>query len=142
MFLDDKGQASAEILLVSLIAVIIIGGFASTISSSQDKTQTGNIGGARALGEKIASTVDTVYVNGNGYTIDLDLRSLNQALSTPTAPYSFTATLSNATGLVVTTGSTSVNLNVIPRKFNGTTTLNNNGYYHITNVNNTIQITT
>lgn len=142
MFLDDKGQASAEILLVTLIAVIIIGGFVSTISSSQDKAQTGDIGGARALGEKIASTVDTVYINGNGYTIDLDLRTLNQALSTPTDTYSFTATLSNATGLVVTTGTSSVTLNVIPRKFNGTTTLNNNGYYHVKNVNGTIQITT
>lgn len=142
MFSDDKGQASAEILFVTLIAVIIIGGFISTISSSQDKTQTGDIGGARALGEKIASTVDTVYVNGNGYTIDLDLRTLNQALSTPTDPYNFTATLSNANGLVVNSGSSTVTLNVIPKKFNGTLVLNNNGYYHITNVNGTIQITT
>lgn len=144
MFQDDKGQFSAEFILISLVALIIMGGFISLIGSTMDKTQTADNGGARIMGEKIAETINTAYVNGNGYTIDMDLRTMNTELSSTSQPFSFTATISNSTGLGVVTvvnGAASSSVNLIPKKFNGTSSLNNNNLYHVKNVNGTIQIT-
>ncbi len=144
MLQDDKGQFSAEFILISLVALIIMGGFISLIGSTMDKTQTADNGGARIMGEKIAETINTAYVGGDGYSIDMDLRTMNTELSSSSLPFSFTATLSNSTGLGVVTvssGATSSSVNLIPKKFNGTTTnLNNNNLYHVKNVNGTIQI--
>jgi len=145
MFQDDKGQFSAEFILISLVALIIMGGLISLIGSTMDKTQTADNGGARIMGEKIAETINTAYVSGNGYSIDMDLRTINTELSSTSQPFSFTASISNSTGLGVVTvvnGAASSSVNLIPKKFNGTTTnLNNNNLYHVKNVNGTIQIT-
>jgi hypothetical protein len=144
MFSDDKGQASAEFILITIIVIIVIGGLLNVISSNQDKTLTGDVGGARVMGEKIAETVNTVYINGNGYSIDLDLRTLNQTLSSTMAPFTMNATISNTGGIgvvSVATAGNNVNVNLIPKKFTGVTTLNNHNLYHIKNVGNgTIQI--
>ena len=143
MFSDDKGQASAEFILITIIVIILIGGLLSVISSNQDKTLTGDVGGARVMGEKIAETVNTVYINGNGYSIDLDLRTLNQTLSSAGAPFTMTAIISNSGGpgvVTVSTAGNNVNVNLIPKRFNGTLTLNNHSLYHVRNVNGTIQI--
>ena len=146
MFLDNKGQASAEFIFITLIVIVIIGGLVSVVGSNQDKTQIGDLGGANALGQKIAETVNTVYINGNGYSIDLDLRTLNQQMSTTGNPYSITAVISNAqvpSIVSVTTGGNTATVNLIPTNFTGTyNNMNNNHVYRITNINNgTIQIT-
>ena len=143
MNFDNKGQASAEFIFITLIVIIIIGGMVSLIGSTQDKTQSSNVGAARVMGEKIAETVNTVYINGNGYNIDLDLTTLNSAMSTGSNPFIYTATIINNTGLVtVNTGGGNVDIKIVPKKFSsGTITLNNNNVYHVTNVNGTIQIT-
>jgi uncharacterized protein (UPF0333 family) len=143
MFKENKGQGSAEFIFVTLIVIVVMGGVLSLIGGAQDKTQTGDVGGARVLGEKIAETINTVYINGNGYSIDLDLRTLNQTLTSTAIPFNFNATVSNTTtgGLVtVATGGKSVGINMIPKKFNGTLVLTNNNLYHVKNVNGTIQI--
>lgn len=143
MFTDDKGQFSAEFILISLIVLIIIGGLVSLIGSTMDKTQTADNGGARIMGEKIAETINTAYVSGDGYSIDLDLRTMNQELSSTGNPFSFSATITNTgTGYVVavTNSGASSSVNLIPKKFNGTNTLTNNNLYHVKNVNGTIQI--
>jgi len=143
MLSENKGQASAEFLLVTIIVIIIIGSLLNVISSNQDKTLTAHVGGARIMGEKIAETINTVYINGNGYSIDLDLRSLNQTLTSINTPFTITATITNTGGLGVVTVSTiatNININLIPKKFNGTLTLNNHNLYHIKNINGTIQI--
>jgi len=143
MFTDDKGQFSAEFILISLIVLIILGGLISLIGSTMDKTQTADNGGARIMGEKIAETINTAYVGGDGYSIDMDLRTMNQELSSTGSPFSFTATITNtSTGYVVavTNSGVSSSVNLIPKKFNGTATLTNNNLYHVKNVNGTIQI--
>ena len=143
MLSENKGQASAEFLLITIIIIIIIGSLLNVISSNQDKTLTGNVGGARIMGEKIAETINTVYINGNGYSIDLDLRSLNQTLTSINTPFTMTATITNTGGsgvVTVSTLATNININLIPKKFNGTLTLNNHNLYHIKNINGTIQI--
>ena len=60
-------------------------------------------------------------------------------------PFALTAVISNSTGsgiVTVTTGVSSVAVNLIPTKFNGSSynNLNNNNVYKVTNVNGTIQI--
>ncbi len=143
MFSDDKGQASAEFIFITLIALVIIGGLVTVIGSTQDKTQLGDVGGASALGQKIAETINTVYINGNGYSIRLDLTTLNGVMSTTGNPYNLTAVISNSTGtgiVSLTTGGSTASVNLIPKKFNGTLTLNNHQVYNVTNVNGTIQI--
>ena len=143
MFSDNKGQASAEFIFITLIVIVIIGGLVSVIGSNQDKTQIGDLGGANALGQKIAETINTVYINGNGYTIILNLTTLNQVMSSTGNPYNIKAVISNATGtgaIAVTTGGSTVNINLIPSKINGTLTLNNNNVYQVKNVNGTVQI--
>jgi len=143
MFSDDKGQASAEFIFITLIALVIIGGLVTIIGSTQDKTQLGDVGGASALGQKIAETVNTVYINGNGYSITMNLSTLNQVLSTTGNLYNITAVISNSSGagvVSVTTGGSTTSANLIPTKFNGTLTLNNKQVYTVTNVNGTIQV--
>jgi uncharacterized protein (UPF0333 family) len=71
MGLDNRGLASAELLFVMLIALIIMGGMVSLINSRMDNTQTGDLGVARIEGEKIASAINTAYKNGKGYSIDI-----------------------------------------------------------------------
>ena len=75
MDLDNRGFASAEFIFVTLIALIIMGGMVTLISSEMDKTQIGSLGQARILGEKIATTINTAYANGKGYSIDLSIPS-------------------------------------------------------------------
>ena len=77
MFLDNKGQASAEFIFITLIAVIVIGSLVSVIGSNQAKTQAGDVGAANIMGQKIAETVNTAYINGNGYSLTLNLSTLN-----------------------------------------------------------------
>jgi uncharacterized protein (UPF0333 family) len=129
MLFDNRGFASAEFIFVTLIALIIMGGMVSLISSEMDKTQTGDLGQARILGEKIATTINTVYANGNGYSIDLVI---------PTTPFSV-----NVIPGYVTVFNTSRNVNItiklIPQNIT-TSTLTSNSKYHVIN-NGTIQFT-
>ncbi len=144
MFLDNKGQASAEFIFITLIAVIVIGSLVSVIGSNQAKTQVGDLGAATVMGQKIAETVNTAYINGNGYSLTLNLSTLNSQMNSSYYPFGFTAVISNTNGtgvVTVTTGGSSVNANLIPSQFNGTLNLNNNHTYTVTNMGGTIQIT-
>jgi uncharacterized protein (UPF0333 family) len=143
MFLDNKGQASAEFIFITLIAVIVIGSLVSVIGSNQAKTQAGDVGGATVMGQKIAETVNTAYINGNGYSLTLDLTTLNSGMNSTANPFNFTAVISNSTGsgvVTVTTGVSTVAINLIPTNFTGTLNLTNNHVYTVTNVNGKIQI--
>ncbi len=143
MFSDEKGFATAEFVFVSLIVLIIMGGMISLIGSTQNKAQAGQLSAASILGQKIAETVNTVYINGNGYSITLDPTTINKEVSSTGNPFNFTATITNASGtsfLTYSTGSNSANITLIPTKFSGLSTITNTRTYQITNVNGTIQI--
>ncbi len=148
MLSDDRGQASAEFIFVTLIVLIIIGSLISVIGSNQAKTQAGDTGGARIMGEKIAETVNTVYINGPGYSVDMNLSTLNSMMNSTNYPFNFTATPGNATingtlmGIVtVNTGGTNIVVNTIPTRFSGSFPLTNSKVYHVTNVNSVITFT-
>ncbi len=143
MFSDEKGFATAEFVFVSLIVLIIMGGMISLIGSTQNKAQAGQLGAASILGQKIAETVNTVYIDGNGYSATLDPTTINKEVSSTNNPFNFTANISTASGtgvLTVTTGSNSATISLIPTKFSGITSITNNRTYQVTNVNGTIQI--
>ena len=89
MFLDNKGQASAEFIFITLIAVIVIGSLVSVIGSNQAKTQVGDLGAATVMGQKIAETVNTAYINGNGYSLTLNLSTLNSQMNSSILPIYF-----------------------------------------------------
>ena len=142
MFSDNKGQFSVEFIFITLIALIVIGSLVGLIGSNQAKTQTGDVGSATIMGQKIAETINTVYINGNGYSITMNLSTLNQGMNSTAYPFAFSATISNSTGTGIVTINTSpnVNVNLIPTKINGTSNLSNNGVYTVKNVNGTVQI--
>jgi len=74
IFSDENGIASAELLFVSLIFLILAGSLVSLIDSNMGRIQTGELAEVRMTGERIAGTINTVYTNGPGYSINLDLR--------------------------------------------------------------------
>jgi uncharacterized protein (UPF0333 family) len=71
MFLDEHGQASVEFLFVTIVVLILIGSFTSLIANEQNQTSTGNLAQAKMTGEMAAETINTVYTNGNGYSVNL-----------------------------------------------------------------------
>lgn len=73
MGLDNKGQASAELLFVTLVALIIFGTFVGLINTATNQTQIGSLGEARMQGEKIAEAINSVYSHGDGYAINITI---------------------------------------------------------------------
>ncbi|AUB56518.1 MAG: hypothetical protein KO318_00840 [Methanobacterium sp.] len=71
--LDKKGQASAELLFITFIFLIVIGGILTLINSEMNQTQTGELGKARALGEKMAGAINAVNVAGSGYSVNFTI---------------------------------------------------------------------
>jgi hypothetical protein len=99
------------------------------------------------MGQKIAETVNTAYINGPGYSLTLNLSTLNSTMNSTANPFAFTAVISNSSNstgsgvVTVTTGVSTVAINLIPTNFTGTLNLNNTQVYTVTNVGNgTIQI--
>lgn len=130
MYLDEKGQMSVDLIFATLVAVIIIGSFISFVSNESHQNQTGNVGQARMQGEKIAEAVNTAYINGPGYRVDLAI---------PPSP-ELMATVSNSThSVTVTCSGQSVTVNLIPASI-GDANLTSGSSYSITNNNGTIQI--
>ena len=73
MSLDSKGQASAELILATVVFMVIALSLIQLASSEMDKTSAGNLGQARMVGEAMAETINTVYINGPGYSINMTL---------------------------------------------------------------------
>ncbi|MDY9922365.1 hypothetical protein [Methanobacterium sp.] len=71
--LDKKGQVSAELLFVSLIALIIMASMLSLIGGELNQLETADMGKARTLGEKLAGAINAVYVGGSGYSANLTI---------------------------------------------------------------------
>lgn len=71
--LDKKGQASVELLFITLIFLIIMAGILTLISSEMNQTQTGELGKARVLGEKMAGAINAVNVAGSGYSANFTI---------------------------------------------------------------------
>jgi hypothetical protein len=102
MFLDENGQASVEFLFVTIIVLILIGSFSSIIANEQNQTSTGNLAQSRITGEMTAETINTVYTNGNGYSVNL------------TVPNNMTLNVYSGYVIVNLTTGQNINISFIP----------------------------
>ncbi|MCE5214742.1 MAG: hypothetical protein LLF83_08505 [Methanobacterium sp.] len=129
--LDERGQGSVEFIFVTLIVFMIIGGLVSIVSNETNQAQTGDVAQTRMTAEKMAEIINTVYINGVGYTISL------------TVPNDMIVYVNNPTIGYLTVYSITANKNItvklIPKNVQ-TTTLNTGNIYNVT-YNNTGNIT-
>lgn len=71
--MDDNGVLSIDLLLATFILIIAVGAMTTFISQSLDSTDNMELSNAKALGDTIARSINSVYSNGNGSYIILDL---------------------------------------------------------------------
>ena len=109
----------------------------SLVSNEMDKTQVGNIGQARMLGENVAEAINTVYANGPGYSIRLNIpNNLNVKIS-------INNSTDSAVVYILNNQNTTVNqmtIKLIPSNLQDKT-LYSGSNYTIKNVNGTISFT-
>jgi hypothetical protein len=128
---DQKGIASAELLFATLLALILLSGMIALSSSLMDKSQTGAIGEGRIWGEKTAEALNTVYIKGNGYSVDLELDS----------DVNFTMDINSTGYITVFVNGRTTNVKFFSKKLFNNYTLISGERYQIKNINGTIQIT-
>jgi len=128
MTLDNKGLASAELIFVTLLFLIIAASFLNLANSEMDITQTGDLGKVRLVGEKIAETVNTVYINGNGYSANLTLSA------TP----NYKAYVNNTGFINMEYNNKNVTIKILPANKVQTVTMTQNQRYIVKNNNGTI----
>lgn len=127
-------MASAELLFIMLIALVIFGSMISLVSSGMNSTNTADLGQARMTGEKIVEVLNMVYINGDGYSIDLDLESdINFIADVNTTGSGSTVT--------VYYGGKSIPISFIAKNLDANYTLTSGNRYVVKNVNGVIFIT-
>lgn len=130
MPIDQKGIATADLLFATLIAIVIFASLISSVSNEMNKTQTGDLGQARMIGERIASSINTVFINGNGYTMNTTLpNDINYNLNV------------NNSGLFVIFKGNQVKINLIPKVNISSVNMTQGQKYMIKNNNGTITFT-
>ena len=125
---NNKGQASAELILATVVFLVICISFVSLISGEMDKTQTGELGQARILGEKIAETVNTVYINGKGYSANLDLPD----------DFNYKVYVNNSGYINMEYNNQNITIKLIPVNCTSPVTMSPGESYIVRNVNGTI----
>jgi len=126
--MDDKGVLSTDLLFATLIVILIVAGMVSLVESELSKTQIGELGKARMAGERVAEAINTVYVNGPGYEVNLTL-----------PPGTYTINVNNGM-ITVNYENYKINLTIIPRT--GVTPADlDPGSYNLRNDNGTIKTT-
>lgn len=133
MKLDDRGIATAELLFVTLIALVIIGAMLSLVSNEVNQQQIGSLGESRITGESIAEAINTVYNNGNGYSVTIRLDP---------DPV-FTAVIisaGNSSNLTIFNSGKNVSIPLIPKRFNSSYNLSSGNNYQIINTDGNISI--
>gem|GEM_PF-502767 len=128
---DNRGIASAELMFVTLMFLIIAGSLINLTSSAMNRTETGTLGEVRMIGERIARTVNTVHLNGNGYSINLTMPdNIN---------YSAVVNSTNNTASVkMQYGANNITIRLIPTNVQSVI-MNNGQRYKVYNDNGTIR---
>lgn len=130
--MDSKGIASVDLLLATLVAFVIFGSFVSLISTETGNVQTSELAQTRVIGERIASTINTVYTSGNGYTVNMTL---------PNDNLTYTAQVKTNGTLTMTYNGQSFDILLTPRTNISAVTMTHGQRYKITNNNGTITFT-
>ncbi|MBP1945248.1 hypothetical protein [Methanobacterium petrolearium] len=133
MRLDNRGMATAELIFATFIALVVIGAMLSMVNDEVNQSQVGNLGEARISGENIAEALNTVYINGNGYSVIIRLD--------PNPPFNAVIESSgNSSSLTIFTNGQSINIPIIPKRFNSSYNLTSGTNYIIKNNDGTIGI--
>ena len=133
--LDNFGQISAELILVTLIFLVIAVGLIQLVNSEMGQTSTGNQGQIRMMGEQVAETINTVYINGPGYSANLTLPNL------PNSTTAYTVNVNTNGSLNVIYNSNNIYIKLIPTNIQSKTMKNNGTTYIVKNNNGTITFT-
>lgn len=76
MFSDEKGMATVDLIFATFLAIIIFGIFVASVDSSMDKADLSDFGHMRMVGEKVVASIDKVYSNGPGYTVNVTITNV------------------------------------------------------------------
>jgi hypothetical protein len=129
--MDSKGIATVDLLFATLLAVIIIGSMVSLVNTEINQSTSGDFGNARLVGEKVAQAINTVYTNGNGYSLNLTLPS----------NINYSIFVNNTGFLTVSFNTQSTKIKLIPQTNITSITMTAGNSYRIWNKNGTISIT-
>lgn len=132
--MDDKGMATAELLFVTLIALFVAGAMLGLVSNELNQNQVGNLGESRITGESVAEALNTVFINGNGYSVTIHLDS-DPSLD------ALIFSSGNASSLTIINSGKNVTIPIVPKQFAANYTLNSGKSYQIRNANGTLVIT-
>lgn len=132
MLSDEKGIASAELIFVTVVFLIIAGGLINLTSSGMDKAETGNLGQARMAGEIIAGTINTVYINGNGYSANVTLPDLKS---------DYVVYIYSNGNISVVYNNNNMTIKLIPTSNIESFNMSNGATYQVTNDNGNITFT-
>ncbi len=135
MSLDSKGQASVELILATVIFMVIALSLIQLANSGMDKTDTGNLGQARVIGEAIAGSINTVYMNGNGYSANLTLPNLTNSTD------SYIVYIYSNGNLSVVYHDNNISIKLIPTNVQPFNMTNDGTSHQIINNNSFIQFT-
>lgn len=131
MRLDNRGLASAELLFVTLIFLIMAGGLINLANSEMNITQTGDLGETRMIGERIAEVINTAYINGNGYSINMSLPN----------DFNYTACINSSGFINMEYNNQDIIIKVMPVDKIQDITMTNGQRYAVKNNNGTITFT-
>ncbi|KAF5042549.1 hypothetical protein DSECCO2_511440 [anaerobic digester metagenome] len=133
MKLDNKGMATAELLFVTLIALVVIGAMLGLVNTGINNQEIGSLGESRIAGETIAEAINTAFINGDGYSVTIRLDP---------DPV-FTAEIDSngdTSNLTIYNSGKNVTIPIIPKRFNSSYTLNSGENYQISNIEGNINI--
>ena len=131
MRIDNRGLASAELLFVTLIFLIMAGGLINLASSEMGITETGNLGEVRMIGERIAEVINTAYINGNGYSINMSLPN----------DFNYTVCINSSGFINMKYNNQNITVKVLPVDKIQDITMTNGQRYAVKNNNGTITFT-
>ncbi len=137
MYLEKKGQISVEFLFITFIFLIIIIGMLTLVNEGIDKTPTGDLAKARVVGEKFASAINAVHVEGNGYSANFTIEGSRLKPGT-------TFTVNDATDTVdVTCNGETIKIQLVAKHLTNFNTISSSTdtVVTITNKNGTIEFT-
>jgi len=137
LYLEKKGQISAEFLFITFIVLIVMAGMLSLVTDGMDKTSTADMAKARVVGEKFASAINAVYVAGSGYSANF---TISGDLTDPASTF----TINDATNTVdVAFNGKTVKIRVVPTSLTSftVTSASADKVITISNQNGTIKFT-
>jgi hypothetical protein len=104
-------------------------------NSQMDKIETGNLAQVRMIGESTAEAINTVYINGPGYSADLTLPNI------PNSTDIYNVYVYNNGNMSVVYNGNNITIKLIPTSIQNFNMKNNGTIYKVKNNNGTIQFT-